>query len=67
MILDDIHLHIFVFHYRSMKKKKMDVDNLSRQSVQSYALRKQLAACIERAERESLCSGMIAKFSWPPE
>lgn len=45
----------------------MDEDSLFGQNGRSYALRNQLAASAERAERESLCSGMIAKVSWPPE
>lgn len=53
--------------FLSRSVSMMDEDTFFGQNGQSYALRNQLAACIERAERESLCSGMIAKFSWPPE
>lgn len=46
----------------------MDKDSLFGKNGRSYALRSQPAAFTERAERrESLCSGMIAKVSWPPE
>lgn len=44
-----------------------DEDSLFGQNGQSYVLRNQLPSCLERAERESLCSGMIAKVSWAPE
>lgn len=38
------------------------------QSGQSYALRPSGApACVGRAERESLCRGVTATVSWPPE